>query len=481
MTFRLVDQGWDSEFIAGLHHDSGELRIVCPFIKARALARILTPRPASLQVITRFNLAEFADGVSDIGALRLLLDRGAAVRGIRSLHAKLYIFGTSRAIVTSANLTGAGLSANREFGIVTEDRSAIERCLAYFESLWPLAGPDLGRQQLDRWDVTLADHLASGGAPVPSRSLGDFGAVAGFEPTPVPATPPAFSDPPQAFVKFGGEGNDRLPVDCPTIEEIERGGSHWALAYPAGGGRRPTGVEEGAVMFISRLVKGPDIRVYGRAIAMKHQKGRDDATQADIQLRPWKTRWPRYIRIHNAEFVAGTMANGVSLAELMDTLGSDSFATTQRNAALGDGNTNPRRSLMQQPAVRLSRDGFEWLGARLQNAFDVHGRVPRHVLLELDWPETPVYPAQVPEFTQDSFDRELLQMLDANRRSGRTSCRVIARDLHRNVVGGAAPNRMPMACDAMWKLWRQHGSIQDNIIQTTESGQSSTIEIQFAL
>lgn len=480
MTFRLVDHGWDSEFISGLRHDSGELRIVCPFIKARALVRILAPRPASLQVITRFNLADFADGVSDIGALRLLLDAGAVVRGIRGLHAKLYIFGTSRAIVTSANLTGAGLSTNREFGIVTEDPAAIERCLAYFESLWPLAGSDLERQQLDGWDATLADHRASGGPPAPSRSLGDFGAEAGFEPTPVPGTPLAYSDPPQAFVKFGGEGNDRVPLDCPTIEEIKRGGSHWALAYPAGRGR-PTGVEEGAVMFISRLVKGPDIRVYGRAIALKHQEGRDDANQADIQLRPWKTRWPRYIRIHSAEFVAGTMENGVSLAGLMDTLGSDSFATTQRNAARGNGNTNPRRSLMQQPAVRLSRDGFEWLNARLQTAFDVHGQVPRHVLRELDWPQTPAQPDRAPEFTQDAFDSELHRMLAADRCAGRSSSRIVARDLHRNVVGGNQPNRMPMACDAMWKLWRQQGSVEDNIIRTTESGQSSTIEIQFAL
>ena len=417
MTFRLVDQGWDSEFISGLRHDSSELRIVCPFIKARALVRTLAPRPASLQVITRFNLADFADGVSDIGALRLLLDAGAAVRGIRGLHAKLYIFGTSRAIVTSANLTSAGLSTNREFGIVTEDPAAIERCLAYFESLWLLAGSDLERQQLDGWDTMLADHRASGGPPAPSRSLGDFGAEAGFEPTPVPGTPLTYSDPPQAFVKFGGEGNDRVPLDCPIIEEIKRGGSHWALAYPAGRGR-PTGVEEGAVMFISRLVKGPDIRVYGRAIALKHQEGRDDATQADIQLRPWKTRWPRYVRIHSAEFVAGTMENGVSLAELMDTLGSDSFATTQGNAARGDGNTKPRRSLMQQPAVRLSRDGLEWLNARLQTAFDVHGQVPRHVLRELDWPQTPAQPAQAPEFTQDAFDSELLRMLAADRRAG---------------------------------------------------------------
>ena len=141
-------------------------------------------------------------------------------------------------------------------------------------------------------------------------------------------------------------------------------------------------------MFISRLVKGQDIRIFGRAIALKHQKGRDDATQSDIELRPWKSRWPHYIRIHNAEFVSGTMENGVSLSELMDALGSNSFATTQRHAARANGNIKPRRSLMQQPAVRLSNDGFEWLSARLQNAFDVHGRVPHQVLRELDFPGT---------------------------------------------------------------------------------------------
>ena len=387
MTFRLVDKRWDSEFSEGIRRYPGELRIVCPFIKVRALARILTPQPGSLQVITRFNLSDFAEGASDIKALRSLLDAGGAVRGIRGLHAKLYIFGSSRAIVTSANLTSAGLWANREFGIVTEDSAAIGRCLDYFDGLWQLAGSDLKRQQLDRWDLTLVDHLATGGPRASTGALRDFGAEAGGEPVPVSGLPPMFSDPPQAFVKFLGESSDRVPLDCSTIEEIKRAGCHWALAYPESGGKRPTGVEEGAVMFISRLVKGPDIRIFGRAIALKHQKGRDDASECDVQLRPWKSRWPHYIRIHNAEFVAGTMKNGVSLAELMGILGSDSFATTQRHAARGDGNTNPRRAFMQQPAVRLSKEGFEWLSARLQNAFEVHGSTPHHVLGELDWPE----------------------------------------------------------------------------------------------
>jgi hypothetical protein len=38
-----------------------------------------------------------------------------------------------------------------------------------------------------------------------------------------------------------------------------------------------------------------------------------------------------YIRVHHAEFVAGTIGNGVSLNELMDELGQ-SFMATQRNA-----------------------------------------------------------------------------------------------------------------------------------------------------
>ena len=390
MTFRLIDRHWLPEFDHALRTDRSALRIVCPFIKAGALDRLLSPRPGLIQVITRFNLADFADGVSDLAALRCVLAAGGSVRGIRHLHAKLYLFGTGRAIVTSANLTSAGLSTNHEFGIVTEDRAAIESCLAYFDGLWRRAGSDLQLQQLDRWDLAVADHLASGGRPTSSGGLEDFGADAGFWPSPDTGPPPVFSDPPQAFVKFSGQSTDRAPLDCPVIEKIERGGSHWALAYPAGGGKRPTGVQDGAVMFISRLVKGPDTRIFGRAVALKHREGRDDASQSDIELRPWKSRWPRYIRVHHAEFVAGSLENGVSLAELMDTLGSDSFATTQHNAARGHGNTDPRRSLGRQPAVRLSRDGFEWLSARLQNAFDVHGQVPHQLLKELDRPEIPV-------------------------------------------------------------------------------------------
>ena len=75
------------------------------------------------------------------------------------------------------------------------------------------------------------------------------------------------------------------------------------------------------MIFISRLTRDrDDIRVFGLAIGMRHVPGRDDATPADIKRRSWRKTSPHYIRVHHAQFVAGTMENGVSLYKLMDSL-----------------------------------------------------------------------------------------------------------------------------------------------------------------
>ena len=58
---------------------------------------------------------------------------------------------------------------------------------------------------------------------------------------------------------------------------------------------------------------------------------RDDATPGDIANWEWKEKWPHYVRMHDAEFVAGTMKEGVSLNELMDRLQADAFASPKRN------------------------------------------------------------------------------------------------------------------------------------------------------
>ena len=388
MTFRIVDTGWASELTSGLNCDRTVLRAICPFIKRRTLDRILSSRPRSIQVITRYNLSEFADGVSDIEALRSLLDVGAAVRGIRNLHAKLYIFGSSRAIVTSANLTEAGVNRNHEFGAVTEDAGAIEHCNAYFDNLWRRGGSDLQHELLDEWDRKVVSHLLSGGRLGRSSGFGDFGADAGIARTSGVEIPQIFADAPQAFVKLLGRSGNRVPVSFPVFDELRRAGCHWTVAYPAS--KRPRRVRDGAVMFIGRLTDERDIRIFGRAIGIAHEPGRDDATLEDIAQLPWKQDWPHYIRVHHAEFVHGTIGNGVSLNVLMDSLGADSFMPTQRNAAAASGNLDPRRAYMRQADVELSNEGYAWLNERLQTAFHDHGTVPHDRLAELYWPDRPL-------------------------------------------------------------------------------------------
>lgn len=382
--FKIVETGWKREFAEALQADGSALRIVCPFIKAKALESLLPPPATPIQVITRFDLADFADRVSDGGALRKLLDAGARVRGVKKLHAKLYIFGSTRAIVTSANLTASALGRNHEFGIVSSDGSAVARCLSYFEKLWERAGEDLQTEQLDAWEETVADYRRRGGRLAGRPELGDFGAEAGFADRPPAATPFSTSEAPQAFVKFAGTGADRVPLTDTTFATIDRAAFHRVACYPTS--RRPRSVEDGAVMFMGRFTTEPDIRVFGRAVGSRHVPGRDEATPGDLEHRPWKKEWSNYVRLDRVECLAGSLAGGVSLYEMMDELGPDSFASTQRNAARGSGNIDPRRAYRQQPAVELSKDGFEWLTKRFQHALAHHGSLPESRLSELDWP-----------------------------------------------------------------------------------------------
>jgi len=362
--FQLVDSGWGRVLEEAVAASGSELRIVCPFIKERAALRLLAGgKPETIQVITRFNLGDFGEGVSDTAALRLLLDHGAQIRGIRGLHAKLYLIG-GRALVAPGGLA-----------------------------------EDLTKARIDSWDEKVADALAFRHRPAGAIGLGDEGvkvsmpkeagggAKTGASPS-LHDEPVRWTEASQAFVKFFGESTNRSGRDRLILDEVDGSGCHWACTYPKG--RRPRQVQDGAVMFIGKLVTDPnDTLIYGRAVGLRYQEGRDDATPEDIKSRHWKEKWPHYVRVHHAEFVAGTLSNGVSLSALMAELKSDSFRTTQEHAAAGSDKTNPRRAYLQQPAVQLSDEGYAWLNARLAEAFETHGMLTPEELGRLDWPKSP--------------------------------------------------------------------------------------------
>ncbi len=374
MSFRLVDTGWDYLLTESIREYNSSAKIICPFIKKGVIDRLLkVGKPKSLQVITRFNLGDFYSGISDLASLRILLDNGAMIRGVRGLHAKLYLFGNYCTIVTSANLTDAALNHNQEFGFIAKDKNIFSACNQYFDNLWNRAGKNLTFERIEKWEAKIKYHQANccpGGIPADLTDEGtDVGLPSGSNSRPI-----AINDAPQTFIKFFGIGRNRKARSEKIIDLVKESACYKVCAYPKN--RRPRSVKDDAVMYMGWLVKDPnDVMIFGRAIGMSYQEERDDATEKDILKRKWIEHWPHFIRVHNAVFVSGNIDNGVSLNELMETLGSDAFITTQHNARKGKGNTDPRRAYRQQPAVALSKDAQSWLNDRFQELINQYGQI----------------------------------------------------------------------------------------------------------
>lgn len=362
------------------------LHIVCPFIKLKTAERLLRHHPAPIRVITRFNLADFFDGVSDTAALRLLVRRGAEVRGVRNLHAKVYLFGERRVIVTSANLTDAALTRNHEFGFQSDEPTIVARCHEYFTRIWSEAGDNLTIARVDEWERRIFAEQRAGGRPSQRRGLPDEGTSTISRLKMVPPAAGAVHPTVPAHLKFFGRANGRVPLSTDMLENVKDCGSHWAATYPF----RPRNVADGDVMFIGRLTSGPDdVMIHGRALALAHRETVDDASSEDLLLRPWKRDFPHYVRLHHAEFVAGTLENGVSLNAAIKALGADVFVTTQEaveQKRRTKEDINPKRSLRQKPAIRLTPEAHAWINTQLDERFARHGQIPPAVLETLDWP-----------------------------------------------------------------------------------------------
>ena len=275
LNFALVDKDWESSLEQAMQaaHQS-ELMIVCPFIKAGTIKRLLKNRnPKRLLVLTRFKLRDFFDGVSDLEALRFLLHRGAEIRGLRHLHAKMYLCGAQKAIVTSANLTDSALRSNHEFGFVSDDKSIFDRCRDYFMSMWPRASSALQATQLDDWDKELAIARRSGPAPGMMPKLGDYGTDLGLgtpESTDLPMFPSLVAQPfaegaSAWHVKFFGTSSQRVLQTEMVLDVLRTDGAHWAGAYPKG--KRPRSVQDGDVMFMAKMTRDPnDYLIYWRRV-----------------------------------------------------------------------------------------------------------------------------------------------------------------------------------------------------------------------
>ena len=136
-----------------------ELRVCAPFVKRAAMCGALDAlqTPARVRLVSSFSTARFHQGYSDTDAFRDVLQRNGQVRNHQHLHAKVYLFDEHAAVVTSANLTNAGLRRNWEYGVLLQDAAVVEGIGADFEGMWNAQeGSDIEAEVLDTIDEIVA-------------------------------------------------------------------------------------------------------------------------------------------------------------------------------------------------------------------------------------------------------------------------------------------------------------------------------------
>ena len=79
------------------------------------------PDYSMLNILTRTNVKDFARGSSCIKSVSSLASKGAVIRSLSNLHAKVYVIDKKSALITSANATFSGLDKNIECGIAIDD------------------------------------------------------------------------------------------------------------------------------------------------------------------------------------------------------------------------------------------------------------------------------------------------------------------------------------------------------------------------
>lgn len=130
--FELLRSPWEDRFNALVGRAESSLVIASPYVGRAPCNSILRAQAARTQyldllVVTDLSRRTLLSGGTDVHALADLAESFPAseVRFLPSVHAKVYVADEAEAIVTSGNMTQAGLSRNFEYGVSITSPDAV--------------------------------------------------------------------------------------------------------------------------------------------------------------------------------------------------------------------------------------------------------------------------------------------------------------------------------------------------------------------
>ena len=251
MTAKTLARGWRSDLEALVRSAERDLIIACPFIKASEADWLVghVPPSASVSVLTNISTGPVQDEVLDIRGLEVLQGGSrSTVTTVPGLHAKVFIADDHLAIVTSANLTKAGLDTNAEYGVRLDDEGIVQqvgRDLSRYAALGsvidPTSFPDLirtgddlveERRRLERSasteaqqafrEVVLRARQRFAAEQVGGRSANDLFGV---------AIKLALEDGPLRTAELAAVVQSLLPELCDDSEELIINGERYGKAW----------------------------------------------------------------------------------------------------------------------------------------------------------------------------------------------------------------------------------------------------------
>lgn len=132
-----------------IENSDGPIRVASAYVTDRDF--FFACRDRDRRLLTSLSPMDLASGSTSIKTLRALIESGVDIRIVNyspRFHAKIYMFGASAAVVTSANLTKSAFESNIEVGVEIGAKQTDE-LVAWYDSLWESAA-DLAIDDLSK-------------------------------------------------------------------------------------------------------------------------------------------------------------------------------------------------------------------------------------------------------------------------------------------------------------------------------------------
>ena len=152
-SFRLLGRNWNDTLAQLVIGVKTELLISSPYVTQEGVDLVAAKlslnarNQGRLRFLTDLSPLNICQGSTDPRALQLLTEvvSNVQITHLPRLHAKVYVADSDRAIVTSGNLTNAGLLLNYEYGVEITDHTmveAIQRDIAAYSELGAAVFPE---------------------------------------------------------------------------------------------------------------------------------------------------------------------------------------------------------------------------------------------------------------------------------------------------------------------------------------------------